>query len=58
LIEELTKMAKPEGFTQNITDMIDEQFGIFYDNPEQLEDESFSRAIYGLIIPDTLPTAE
>lgn len=31
--------------------MIEECFGVYYDNPDKLQDESESQAVYGLVIP-------
>lgn len=31
--------------------MVEECFGIYYDNPDRLQDENESQAVYGLVIP-------
>ena len=31
--------------------MIEECFGVYYDNPDKLQNESESQAVYGLVIP-------
>ena len=37
-----------------MVDIVEELFGIYYDNPDKLADENQSKAVYGIIIPDDL----
>ena len=39
-------------------EIIDEQIGVFYDNPDQLENEALARAIYGIVIPEEKLTVD
>lgn len=52
LLEIIDKSGNIPEFTKPISLVIEECFGIYYDNPEKLEDETHSRAIYGMIIPE------
>ncbi|CDW78395.1 UNKNOWN [Stylonychia lemnae] len=52
LLELIEKTKKVQGTPMILGDIIQQLFGVYYDNPDKLADESQSKAIYGVIIPD------